>query len=463
MTTSSPSCSIQELLSQSANYFHASISHSFTSILNSAHKDVITADFTTDRAALWTVGLSELRVADPLHCGPVDGARVKALSQGLRRRDPNGTSRLPLGTTVSATINPSNNPTTSSNQASRNFVPFSAPVQRQLLTRAKTADPVEPSNTVQHTVTESQEPASSRFRKLLSTWTQHFAGGTPASNQTAAASKASLQKQSANTSAYFDAEGDEASFLFANAHTQSVAQAQVAGAGQAPTGGQLVRPLGLPPMPQRAPLQPLTTGNFRNPQQAGTHQSKQPLSHKAQPQSQLALLGTPGTMAGANLLSVNVTPVIPGRRSVAEPPVMLGVGGLFGGPLHRPVLHAIGDLREEENYEVSEKDTDSENEKSETVLMRRKLKKIPEWCRGWREKCLRQMAIDPESIFGIYMPSCDLGVIFTEGNYRTMRKLRPRRIRGSSGNWKLDKLRVDEVDKYRVESGQVLKAEGVFV
>jgi hypothetical protein len=135
-----------------------------------------------------------------------------------------------------------------------------------------------------------------------------------------------------------------------------------------------------------------------------------------------------------------------------------------GGGHRRAVLQPIGPLREEENYELSEKETDSEREESTEVQQaRRRAKKVPEWCRGWRELCMKQMAIDPESIFGIYIPNCDLGVIFADENYKKMRKTRPRRNRGSSGNWKMDKLRQEEIDTYRNVCGQILKADGVFV
>ena len=146
-------------------------------------------------------------------------------------------------------------------------------------------------------------------------------------------------------------------------------------------------------------------------------------------------------------LSCEVTPVIPGRRSCLEnrPPRLLLI------PPPRP----------DDNYELSEKGTDSEGE--EVAEKRRATKKIPGWVKGWREKALAQATVDPESIFGISLPSCDLSIIFTERDYACMKSQRPKRSRGSSGNWRLDKLTQKEVDDYRNKCGQVVKAEGVFV
>jgi hypothetical protein len=144
-------------------------------------------------------------------------------------------------------------------------------------------------------------------------------------------------------------------------------------------------------------------------------------------------------------LSCTLTPVVPGRRScIAILPVKVPLG-----PKHV-----------DDQYDVTDKDTDSENELSPNT---RAKKKIPGWCTNWRQKTIAQVAVDPESIFGISMPKCDLDVIFTDRNYRKMGLQRPKRARGSSGNWTFDKLSQDEIDKYRAKLGQVVKAEGVFV
>ncbi len=139
--------------------------------------------------------------------------------------------------------------------------------------------------------------------------------------------------------------------------------------------------------------------------------------------------------------------MIPGRRSCVE--------------VKKPKLMPLAPLKPEDNYEMSDKDTDSEDEPD--AQEKRKLKRVPEWTRGWRERALAQATVDPESIFGIILPLCDLSVIFNEANYAKMRADRPKRLRGSSGNWKMDKLTQVEVDEYRNRCGQIVKAEGVFL
>jgi Inner centromere protein, ARK binding region len=148
------------------------------------------------------------------------------------------------------------------------------------------------------------------------------------------------------------------------------------------------------------------------------------------------------------LLSCEVSPVVPGRRSVL--------------PSAHLSLKPIGPLRMAENYEVTDKDSDSDPEYSAKVAIARSKKSIPIWVEGWRQKSMKQMSVDPESIFGISVPECDLSVIFTERNYAKVRKARPKRVRGSSGNWKLDRLRQTEIDEYRGKCGQTVKADGVF-
>jgi len=144
-------------------------------------------------------------------------------------------------------------------------------------------------------------------------------------------------------------------------------------------------------------------------------------------------------------LSCHLTPVVPGRRScIVAKPKMIPLGPKFS----------------EDQYEVTDKDTDSENEPSPNTRSR---KHIPAWCTNWRQKAIAQIAVDPESIFGSSAPKCDLDVIFTEKNYRSMGLSRPKRVRGSSGNWTFDKLTQEEVDRYRAKLGQVVEADGVFV
>ena len=144
-------------------------------------------------------------------------------------------------------------------------------------------------------------------------------------------------------------------------------------------------------------------------------------------------------------LSCHLTPVVPGRRSCI---------------VAKPKMLPLGPKQLDEQYDITDKDTDSESELSPNS---RAKKHIPSWCINWRQKAIAQIAVDPESIFGVTVPKCDLDVIFTEKNYRCMGLSRPKRVRGSSGNWTFDKLTQEEVDRYRAKLGQVVKADGVFV
>lgn len=144
-------------------------------------------------------------------------------------------------------------------------------------------------------------------------------------------------------------------------------------------------------------------------------------------------------------LSCHLTPVVPGRRSCVA---------------FQPLMIALGPKVDDEQYEVTDKDTDSESELSPNS---RSKKHIPSWCVNWRQKAIAQIAVDPESIFGVTVPKCELDIIFTQHNYQQMGLHRPKRARGSSGNWTFDKLTQDEVDRYRAKLGQVVRAEGVFI
>jgi hypothetical protein len=319
----------KEFLEKSASLLHTSATPAFASVLTQAQKDSLTADFSSDRSALWSLGLScEFRVPD-IRQPPIDIMTLKSLYTRLERHPAGPVKRLIANT-------------------SKPVQPFSAPVQRPLLSRSQTEDlQVGPST-------------FSKVKDLLSVWGGHI------STYKEKAFKANTpvrQKLSATNTSFFDAEGEE--------------------------------------------------------------------------------------MNEEVVVSCQVTPVVPGRRSV------LGEG------TRRLKLQPIGEPKEEDNYAITEKGTDSEGEEEQAA--KRRAKKIPEWCKQWREQCMKQSTIDPESIFGINIPNCDLSAIFTENNYARMHKTRPKRIRGSSGNWKMDKLKQDEIDIYRSVCGQTLQAQGVFL
>jgi len=105
----------------------------------------------------------------------------------------------------------------------------------------------------------------------------------------------------------------------------------------------------------------------------------------------------------------------------------------------------------DDNYEISDAD-ESENE--DQARERRKKKFVPTWTKKYVEELNRQADIDPDTIFGNRVPHCCLEDIFTDAVYKQAGKGRPRRRRGSSGNWSRDKLTRPEVENYKQRIGQ---------
>lgn len=107
--------------------------------------------------------------------------------------------------------------------------------------------------------------------------------------------------------------------------------------------------------------------------------------------------------------------------------------------------------RDEENYEISEKDENSDAECEEPD---RSHKHVPKWCSTYLETLATQSSIDPDGIFGSKVPRCDLDTIFSNESYKKYKRERPQRRRGSSGEWKKDRLRPNEIRDYKRKMGQ---------
>lgn len=103
----------------------------------------------------------------------------------------------------------------------------------------------------------------------------------------------------------------------------------------------------------------------------------------------------------------------------------------------------------EDNYEMSDKDEDSEGEEPD-----RSHKYVPGWCKTWLETVSAQSSWDPDTIFGKGVPQCDLDSIFSLDLYKQYSRERPKRKRGSSGQWQKDRLRSKEVEDYKRKMGQ---------
>lgn len=106
--------------------------------------------------------------------------------------------------------------------------------------------------------------------------------------------------------------------------------------------------------------------------------------------------------------------------------------------------------RDEDNYEISDKDENSDEENEPD----RSHKHVPKWCSNYLQLLAAQSSTDPDSIFGSKVPSCDLKIIFSDETYKRFGRERPQRRRGSSANWKKDRLRPQEISEYKEKMGQ---------
>eukprot|EP00930_Biecheleria_cincta_P064211 TRINITY_DN4976_c0_g1_i1.p1 TRINITY_DN4976_c0_g1~~TRINITY_DN4976_c0_g1_i1.p1 ORF type:complete len:572 (-),score=123.14 TRINITY_DN4976_c0_g1_i1:148-1725(-) len=101
-----------------------------------------------------------------------------------------------------------------------------------------------------------------------------------------------------------------------------------------------------------------------------------------------------------------------------------------------------------ENYELSDKGSDSEAEEPD-----RTQKFTPAWSDNYLELLDAQADIDADSIFSTRVPHCDLDLIFSDKDYLKFRTERPRRKRGSSGEWRRDRLSRAEISEYKRKMG----------
>lgn len=102
----------------------------------------------------------------------------------------------------------------------------------------------------------------------------------------------------------------------------------------------------------------------------------------------------------------------------------------------------------EDNYELSDKGEESDAEEPD-----RSHKHVPRWSSQYLELIEKQADIDPDTIFGRRVPRCDLLVIFSDNLYQGCNKERPKRKRGSSGEWRQDRLTTQEVGEYKKKMG----------
>lgn len=111
----------------------------------------------------------------------------------------------------------------------------------------------------------------------------------------------------------------------------------------------------------------------------------------------------------------------------------------------------------EENYEISEPaGSDDEHDRD------RSHKLCPKWCDDYLQLLARQENVDPDSIFTSHVPRCSLDDIFTDDMYKQVGKRRPKRERGSSGNWHKDRLTRQEVATYKSRMGHTFEWDTVL-
>jgi len=112
--------------------------------------------------------------------------------------------------------------------------------------------------------------------------------------------------------------------------------------------------------------------------------------------------------------------------------------------------------RVEDNYVISDHGSDSEAEDQEQQKEKERTSKhVPKWCETYVQDLARQSDIDPDSVFGSKVPRCSLEDIFTDQAYQQVGRHRPKRTRGSSGDWRKDRLAKHEVLHYKTRMGQV--------
>jgi len=107
----------------------------------------------------------------------------------------------------------------------------------------------------------------------------------------------------------------------------------------------------------------------------------------------------------------------------------------------------------EDNYAISDYGGDSEGEDTAAREKMRQKKAVPRWCDRYLLQVQKQVDIDPDTIFG-KVPRCVLDDMFPDFLYQQARQKRPARRRGSSGDWRRDRLTRCEIRSYKQRMGQ---------
>merc|ERR1719271_1348987 len=102
--------------------------------------------------------------------------------------------------------------------------------------------------------------------------------------------------------------------------------------------------------------------------------------------------------------------VAEGAQEVKKPPKKAAMPPVpVFPPRPKEVPIALPPKLDEDNYEISEKDENSDEACEEPD---RSHKHVPRWCSNYLETLATQSSLDPDSIFGNKVPRCDLDAIF---------------------------------------------------
>jgi len=114
---------------------------------------------------------------------------------------------------------------------------------------------------------------------------------------------------------------------------------------------------------------------------------------------------------------------------------------------------ALSPPHPEDNYEISDPGGDSDAD--DHAARDRSSKHVPLWCNSYLDVLAKQADIDPDTIFDSKVPHCRLEDIFLDAMYKQAGKNRPKRRRGSSGDWCKDRLTKQEIRNYKTRMGHV--------
>ncbi|CAE7213760.1 unnamed protein product, partial [Symbiodinium pilosum] len=111
----------------------------------------------------------------------------------------------------------------------------------------------------------------------------------------------------------------------------------------------------------------------------------------------------------------------------------------------------------EDNYELSSQGEVFDMEEAEAELHLEHLraaKNSPRWCENYLDMVRDQQHWDPDDVFGTSVPECNLDEILPDKLYLAQKLNRSyKKRRGSSGNWKKDHLKNEDLLDYREKMG----------